>query len=132
MQPKKWGFLTRTITSEIKNLFHTDVSQELKTCLGWLLLLGTKFLKDRLNPLDFQKSIFHLSFKKWLLQLIKWNTFLIMIMDYILSEVFSKTICSWLTPLVLPWSDHATLTLSQTLSLPQMQGLDSANLSTHN
>lgn len=62
--PKKWGFLTKTTTSEIKNLFHTDVSQELKTCLGWLLLLGTPFLKAKLNPLDFQKSIFHLSSKK--------------------------------------------------------------------
>lgn len=66
--PKKWGFLTKTFTSEIKNLFHTDVSQELKTCLSWLLLLGTKFLKAKLNPLDFQKSILHLSSKKWLLQ----------------------------------------------------------------
>lgn len=75
--PKKWGFLTKTITPEIKNLFHTDVSQELKTCLGWLLLLDTQFLKAKPNPLDFQK-IFHFSSRKWLLQQNKWNIFLMM------------------------------------------------------
>lgn len=54
---KKWCFLTKDFTSEIKKLFHWAVCQKLKMCKAWLLLLCTTFLKAKINPLEFEKSI---------------------------------------------------------------------------
>lgn len=51
-----WCFLTKDFPSEINKLFHWDVCQKLKMCICWLLL-STTFLKAKINPLEFEKSI---------------------------------------------------------------------------